>query len=236
MTIDAQALGASIHWHSEHLTLLPQRAIHWPAGKTVFVADVHLGKVEAFQRGGIPVPAECGRADLRRLGELLDMTAARTLVILGDLFHARSGMVPEMLEEAIAWRRMHAGVRVLLVRGNHDARAGEWPGELAIEPLEEGTVLGPFALRHHPLEQALLAEEVCDGPAVLCGHIHPAVLLAARRGRGGSSMRVPCFWAMPQQMVLPAFGRFTGCKRITPRAGDRVFAVGPSSVLETSLA
>lgn len=231
MTAGVGAMSASIVWAGERLSLLPQRAIHWPAGDAVFVADVHLGKVEAFQRGGIPVPAECGRADLARLGEVLELTRARTLVILGDLFHARSGMVPEMLDGAIAWRRGHGDVRVLLVRGNHDARAGDWPADLAIEPLDEGAVLGPFTLRHHPIEQPL-----ADGSAVLCGHIHPAVLLAARRGRGASSMRVPCFWARPGQLVLPAFGRFTGCKRISPRAGDRVFAVGPSSVLETALA
>lgn len=220
--------GTSIDWHGQRLVLLPDRAVLWPGQRIAFVADVHLGKVEAFHRGGIPVPAECGRSDLDRLAAIVERSGIETLVILGDLFHCRSGMVDEMLDSAIAWRKRIAGTRVLLVRGNHDARAGGWPAELAIEPVDEGTMLGPFDLRHHPVER--------PNSPVLCGHVHPAVVMGSRLGRGRSALRAPCYWIKPSQLMLPAFGRFTGCKKITPSRGDRVFAIGPGAVIETALA
>jgi uncharacterized protein len=42
---------------------------------------------------------------------------------------------------------------------------------------------------------------------VLAGHIHPTICL---RGPGRDSMRFPCFVLQGRQVILPAFGEFTG--------------------------
>ena len=86
-----------------------------------------------------------------------------------------------------------------LVRGNHDSRAGDPPASLRIEVVDEPYLLGPFALRHHPQLHAT--------HFVLAGHVHPVCRLS---GRGRDSLRMPCFVAAAGQVVLPAFGEFTG--------------------------
>ena len=42
----------------EAVELLPERALHWIRERTLFVADVHLGKAAAFRAGGVPVPRD----------------------------------------------------------------------------------------------------------------------------------------------------------------------------------
>jgi len=45
-------------------------------------------------------------------------------------------------------------------------------------------------------------------------------------------MTLPVFWMTSQQLVLPAFGEFTGTKTIHPGNSDRTFAVGPDGMME----
>ena len=88
----------------ERVVLHPERALHWPAGGTLFVADVHLGKAASFRAGGVPLPRGGTQADLARLGSLLARTKAARLVILGDFLHARAGRVAALEVSFKAWR------------------------------------------------------------------------------------------------------------------------------------
>ena len=72
----------------ENVLLYADRALHWPAGRTLFVADVHLGKTAAFRAGGVALPGGATAANLARLSALVDATRCEALVVLGDLFHA----------------------------------------------------------------------------------------------------------------------------------------------------
>lgn len=65
---------------------------------------------------------------------------------------------------------------------------------------------------------------------MLAGHIHPVV----RLGAGSERLRVPVFWRHADGLVLPAFSSFAGGARVSPRPGDRVFAVGEGEVIEVS--
>lgn len=205
----------------EEVALLPSRGLWWESQRTLFVADVHLGKPAAFRAMGIPVPEAASRADLQRLGALVDALGAHRLVILGDLLHARQGRTPETIEGFIDWRAGRAAVEVLLVRGNHDRSAGDPPEAWGVRCVDGPHALGPFVLRHEPATD--------ERGYVLCGHIHPAVRL---HGAGASSLRAPCFWLGARVGVLPSFGSFTGAKAIAPVAGDRVFVVGDGCVAE----
>jgi len=62
----------------------------------------------------------------------------------------------------------------------------------------------------------------------LAGHLHPAVAL---RGRGKLRARLPCFVVSPRQMILPAFGGFTGAAVIRPGAGERIYAIADQAVI-----
>ncbi len=184
------------------LTLLPERAVWREASRTLFVADLHIGKAAAFRAEGLPAPSGTTRENLSRLDALIDRFDALRLVVLGDLFHARAAYRPACVDAVAEWRAQHAGLAVTLVAGNHDARAGAPPAALGIE-----VVAAPFALeglecRHHPLDDGCE-----DGPPALAGHLHPAARLA---GPGRDSLRLPCYVMRGRQLILPAFGEFTG--------------------------
>ena len=73
----------------ERLVALADKGLYWPARSTLFVADVHLGKDSAMLASGIPVPFGATTETLLRLSGLLALTGATSLVLLGDLWHAK---------------------------------------------------------------------------------------------------------------------------------------------------
>ena len=212
------------HLLGESVELLASRALHWPATRMLFVADVHLGKAAAFRSGGVPVPRGATAANLDRLSTLIETTGARTLVVLGDFLHAAAGRVPALEAAFLTWRRKQASLAMLLVRGNHDAHAGDPPKTWGIDVVSEPHPLAPFLACHRPHSPA-------TGYA-LCGHIHPGIWVT---GRARESARLPCFLLGPRRALLPAFGRFTGLATVTPAAdeiavaiaGERLFRLPP---------
>jgi len=200
----------------ERVALHPERALHWPAGGALFVADVHLGKAASFRAGGVPLPRGSTQADLARLASLLARTNARRLVVLGDFLHARAGRVAALDASFKAWRALHSPVEMVLVRGNHDDRAGDPPADWGIDVVAEPHLLAPFIACHAPTTPP-------TGYA-LCGHVHPGVFL---RGTADAE-RLPCFVLGPRRAILPAFGSFTGLVTMTAGAGERLVAVAGS--------
>ena len=199
------------------LWLLPQRAVWWPAARMAFVADVHFGKGATFRRAGQPVPHGTTADNLVRLDEVLALTGAEHLVFLGDFLHARSGAADALWRQLLPWRQRHAGVAMTLVRGNHDLHAGAPPPGLGITPADEPWQPVPGAALlacHHP--------QTVAGAFVLAGHWHPTVTL---RGLARDAMRLPCFTQSAHQLVLPAFGAFTGMSSASLPPAARRFAV-----------
>lgn len=203
------------------VSLFAERALLLREERVLVVADVHFGKDSTFRARGIPVPAGTASVDLARLDRLLRATAARTLVFLGDFFHAHEAHRAESREQLRRWRASHADVDMVLVEGNHDRHAGRPVPEIGIRVEDEPFGLGPLALCHHP--------QHVEGAHVLAGHLHPCVRLY---GMANDSVRLPCFWLQPRLAILPAFGEFTGGARITRSEGDRVIAVAEDRLYE----
>lgn len=208
------------------LRLLAERAAFLPTCGMLLVADAHLGKAASFRRLGVPVPEATTQGTLARLDAALAASGARGIVFLGDLLHSAHGRAAGTLEAFARWRRGRAALDLVLVRGNHDDRAGDPPPEWGVrcvdEPFELDGLPG-LALCHHP--------EPHPGCYVLAGHVHPAASLG---GRGAGRLRLPCFHFGADVGVLPAFGEFTG-SRVLPRApGDRVFVIAGDAVREVA--
>jgi len=206
----------------EDLLLLPERAAFWPATRTLFVADFHLGKAASFRRAGIPLPSGTTAENVERLGRAIDKSGARRVVFLGDFLHSAAGRTQTTLAGFAAWRDSRRAVEMTLVRGNHDKKAGDPPGEWDMRCIEAGEPLGPFVLNHEP--------GASRGGYALAGHIHPAVRLTG----SGESLRLPCFWFGARFGVLPAFGAFTGSAEVSPRRGDQVFVIAEHEVLKVA--
>jgi DNA ligase-associated metallophosphoesterase len=205
------------------LVLLPEKAAFLPDHHTLLVADAHVGKAVSFRRWGVPVPRGTTGETLDRLSALIDATAAKRLVFLGDFLHSRRAHAPSTLGALHRWRERHAGLELVLVRGNHDDRAGDPPATLRVVCVDEPWPLGSLALCHHPRPVA--------GLYALSGHLHPCVGLS---GRAHDRLRLPCFWFGRQVGVMPAFGSFTGMHPVPVADGDRVYAVVDTRVVALS--
>lgn len=204
----------------EELRLLPERALFWARTATLIIADPHLGKAAALRAASIAVPEGTAADDLERLSRAIRRHAAQRLVVLGDLLHARNGRTAAALAAVTEWRQRHPDLEMILVRGNHDAHAGDPPDAWHITCVNEPWYLQPFVMRHMPGADA-------EGYA-LAGHLHPAVRLA---GAGRQRVTLPCFWFGPRAGVLPAFGGFTGTAIVTPAPGDQVFVIAADEVI-----
>ena len=204
----------------ECVVLHAERALSWPRERTLFVADLHLGKAAAFRAGGVPLPRGSTAADLARLTTLLARTGATRLVVLGDFLHAKAGRVAALARAFTAWRTQHADLELLLVRGNHDDHAGDPPPEWRVRCVDEP----------HPLAPFLACHRLAAPPSgyALCGHLHPGVRIAS----AGESARLPCFVLGPRRAILPAFGRFTGLAEVAGGAGERLVAIAGAALFE----
>ncbi|AXK71833.1 ligase-associated DNA damage response endonuclease PdeM [Lysobacter sp. TY2-98] len=197
--VDAEIAG-------ESMQLLAARALFWPRERRLFLSDLHLGKGDVFRRAGIGLPRGGTASDLGRLADAVALTGATSVWILGDVLH---GAVHDSawLRDWAAWYAAHAQVDVAALTGNHDrvlAQAG-----LDVELLGEAFDIGPFALRHEPVE--------VDGLHVLSGHLHPCIGIAELGAR-----RWPAFWLQPRTTVLPAFSEFTGGCQVEASRADGI--------------
>jgi DNA ligase-associated metallophosphoesterase len=202
----------------EPLILLPQRALYWPAQRLLAIADIHLGKAASFRALGVPVPAGTTTQNLDALDALLRLHPIDHILFLGDFLHAKAAHASATLSAIRKWRAQHAALRLTLVRGNHDDRAGDPPADLCIAVVDEPHVIGPFAFCHHP-------QESVHGH-VVAGHVHPVHRLVA----GAEALRLPCFVVGARRSILPSFGAFTGGHAVTADAGERLFVAADDRV------
>ncbi len=187
----------------ETLWLLADGAVWWPGGRTVFAADLHLGKGAAFRAQGQAVPAGSSAQTLKRLHDLVAAHDAAQLVVLGDFWHGPDGLTPALLNDVADFAER---VPTVLVLGNHDRRIH--PAGLPLQAVNGTLALGRLTAAHEPPPP--------DAPGfTLAGHWHPAVSLGSR---AGDRLRRPCFVRYPHALVLPAFGGLTGA--LTLRRGD----------------
>lgn len=192
-----------------------ERAVWWPATRTLLVADLHWGKEDTFHASGIPVPTIID-ADLARLEAAIRATDAARVIVLGDLVHGP--LLPTTIARITAFRQA-CPVSLVLVRGNHDRHAPELPAAWEIE--EHRSILreGPYAFTHVP--------EPVAGHYTWAGHLHPTFTL---RGRG-DALRLPCFHLGRHVGVLPAFCAFSGGPGVRPGAGDGIYVVAEGRVI-----
>ena len=212
-----------IETHGERLLCLAEHALFWQRERTLFVADVHLGKAASFRAAGVALPSGHSSFDLERLSTLLISLGATRCVILGDLVHTKSSYTPALDHNFRTFRARHDDIEMVLVRGNHDRHAGEAPSEWGLNVVAEPYDLGPFACCHEPNMALATGFE-------LAGHLHPALRLQTTR----EGITLPCFWQRAHGLVLPAFGSLTGKFRVNLKPGESAVVVAGQQLFRRS--
>lgn len=209
---------------SGHTWILhPDKAVFWKEECMLILTDLHLGKSGHFRKSGIAAPGILNSRNLDRLGKLLHEFEPKTVLILGDLFHSSANRDWLEFEE---WLAAMPATTWQLVTGNHDSLHSSFYKSAGIETIPEWTS-EPFHFIHNAAAEV---NNEGDGRITVSGHIHPGISL---KGKGRQAVRLPCFLISEgKKIILPAFGEFTGLKRIQPEETDRIFAVVEHQVMQ----
>jgi DNA ligase-associated metallophosphoesterase len=209
-------MTAEIAIANQTLLLHPSGAAYWQEQDMLLIADVHLGKIAHFRKHGAALPIHAAYQNLQKLTEIVNDLAPKTVCFLGDLFHSDLNREWDDFSQWVQYTQS----QLLLIAGNHDIISPKKYTEMGITVVEQLERFGVF-LSHHPTETETLFN--------IAGHIHPGVRL---RGLGRQSVTLPCFFLKKQQLILPAFGTFTGKYLLAPSEADRVFAIVEGEVME----
>jgi DNA ligase-associated metallophosphoesterase len=202
------------------LELLPERALFLRAERALVVADLHVGKAEAYRRFGVPSVDGIDEETLERLWRAAMRAGAKVIVVVGDLTHSADRLGERELE-AFAEFRTRCMLPIRLVEGNHDRGARSLPPEWMVDRVGDAFELGGIRFRHEPPEGA-------NASWTVHGHLHPMLSVA----RGARRVEAPAFVVdrARRALVLPAFSKFTRGVRFEPRAGVDLFAVAEGAV------
>jgi DNA ligase-associated metallophosphoesterase len=191
-------------------------SMYWPKHELLIIADLHLGKIEHFRKHGTALPDLSNAIDYIKIEQNIAQFSPKEVVFLGDLFHSTINKSWFIFEE---WIKRQP-VNFTLIVGNHDiipVYKFEKLGFKVVKQLE----LDPFCFTHIPEETLPLFN--------ICGHVHPGFKL---RGKGKQYLGLSCFYQKQHQLILPAFGDFTGKYYVTPENNEHVFVLSEESVLQ----
>jgi len=208
----------------EKFSLLPDRVAYLSKKKILIISDLHLGKINHFRKAGIAVPTAANNANTELIIKLMMNLKPKRVIFIGDLFHSAYNAEWEVLGQVI---KNFPNCSFELVPGNHDIMSPVQyqKHKIAIHP-KIYELSKKLILSHEPVEI------INENRYYLSGHIHPAITLY---GKARQSLTFPCFWFGKHQGFLPAFGVFTGFKRVWPEKDDKVYAIVQDKVVDIDL-
>lgn len=184
----------------------------------LLISDVHLGKISHFRKFGSALPGNAIYKNFVKLDGVVEYFNPESICFLGDLFHSTLNNEWNLFAEWVNQTQLP----IILVAGNHDIISPLKYEELGVTVVSEWTLDG-FLLTHNP--------EIREDYYTISGHIHPAVLL---EGAGRQFLKLPCFFRTPNQIILPAFGEFTGTYVMEPAEDDKVYVITKEDVVEVA--
>lgn len=196
--------------------LHPLGVIYWKSQQTLLIADVHLGKIAHFRKHGSAIPQQASLKNFELLDTVVGHFKPKKIYFLGDLFHSYINKEWALWEN---WRKKYAVIKMLLIVGNHDIISPTVYQKIDVETMEE-LIWNKFLFTHHPEQR--------EGYINFCGHIHPGVVI---KGIGKQKIRAACFFQKPNQMILPAFGYFTGKHTMAVEDSDNIYGILDNEVI-----
>jgi len=211
---------ANITIRNQQLALLPQKALFWIEKKYLILSDLHLGKTGHFRKSGIAAPGKANLKNIERLSSLVNDIQPKKILFLGDLFHSSANREWFQFEE---WRKTFPELSILLVTGNHDQLHSSFYQSADIE------VIDRLELENFLFVHDASGLQKSSDTTIISGHIHPGVKL---KGKGKQKLRLPCYSISDHQIILPAFGEFTGLHIIQPDENRKIFLIVENSVID----
>lgn len=209
----------TIDLNNQTFTMHCSGALFWEEKSTLVVSDIHFGKVSHFRKYGAAVPQKAIHKNFDLLETIVHQFKPKTICFLGDLFHSSINTEWHLFETWVT----KTDAKLFLIAGNHDIISPLKYEALGIVVISEIVTQG-FLFTHHPEER--------EGLFNFAGHIHPSVKL---KGSGKQFLKLACFFKSNHQMILPAFGEFTGTYSLQPTKDNEVYAITKDQVLRVAL-
>ncbi|ADV49179.1 metallophosphoesterase [Cellulophaga algicola DSM 14237] len=209
----------SIVLNGQTFTLHCSGALFWEEKSTLIVSDIHFGKISHFRKHGAAVPQKAIQKNFTLLETIVTQFTPKNICFLGDLFHSSLNAEWILFENWVAT----TNAQLYLVAGNHDIISPLRYEALNIQVVSEIVTQG-FLLTHHPEER--------EGLFNFAGHIHPAIKL---KGIGKQFLKLACFFKSNNQMILPAFGEFTGTFVLQPTKENEVYAIAKEEIFKIKI-
>lgn len=181
-----------IAFGGQHFTLLQEKAAYWHEHKTLLIADIHAGKASHFRANGIPLSTDHLLQDLNIISRITERLECSKIIFLGDLYHTHYNAENTLID---SWLNA-LDLDVELIVGNHDRHSIA----TSTIPNREAYILSGILLSHEPEESEF---------ANICGHLHPSFTL---KGKARQHVKMPAFYILPNQLVLPSFSSINGGK------------------------
>ncbi len=181
---------------SPRLRLNHDRTLSMEGGRTLVVADLHLGYEDALEGDGLHLPRTHTMGLMGELLGAIERQGAERVVVLGDVKHDFHRGRWECRDDVRAVISMISECcDCVIVRGNHDNYIQSIVAGLEAEVVDSIDIDG------HRLEHGHASS--VQRPLII-GHEHPSVRLF---DRVGGFVKIPCFLHHPVEgvTVLPAF-------------------------------
>lgn len=196
-SIKLQIITKNIFCKEEELTLTNQRVFYWKRKETLVLSDLHIGKSAHFRKHGIPIPDNVLKKDLNRLKQLIIYFNPKTVIVVGDLFHAEFNSDIETFK---IWILEFKNINFELIIGNHDRLSADLYMDLNIKIYRPNKIEDNLCFVHDNIK-------IDENYFTISGHTHPGVLI---KGKAKQKIKLPCFQVTNNQLILPAFSLFTG--------------------------
>lgn len=190
-------------------------ALYWVEKRMLLISDVHLGKILHFRKHGIALPTGAIFKNYYKLDKVIDHFNPEKICFLGDLFHSTINNEWHLFSDWVKQKK----IPIVLIAGNHDIIDPKKYDELNIAVVSEW-LINNFLFTHEP--------QVQEGKFNFAGHIHPSIQLI---GKGRQFLKLSCFFRTSNQLILPAFGEFTGTYIMEPKEDDIVYLVTSDDIV-----
>jgi hypothetical protein len=208
-------------------------------GKTLIIADLHIGIEYEFYMAGIKIPLQIEKIKLK-IDNILAKTKVNKLIVLGDVKHKVPGIsYQEMKDIPNFLNYFTKKLEVVCVLGNHDSNLNDFVSPDVKIQSSSGFLLGDFYLNHgHAWPHA----DFLKAKHIITAHTHPQIEFRDKLGYRW----IEPVWIkaklnpkkiqekykqeikkLPELIIMPAFNEFAGGIAVNRNYPDKKGFLGP---------